>query len=151
MTEKCFLCLLNTNNKVCTTCNVGSHVKCWDKYKKNIYKNNLKCPQCSSIIKGDRVCRSMTTRSMTRHSIKQKSKKVIIKTVNEYLCRCSESDIRYDKMTITMELFNYLVLNIHFVNRYIKFKNTLREKLIFFYEEEKWYDVGEIYESVDIE
>lgn len=36
MYDKCFMCLNNTSNKICSTCNCFCHPKCWGKYLQNI-------------------------------------------------------------------------------------------------------------------
>lgn len=65
MSNTCFLCLNNTNNKVCETCNCFSHPQCWGKYLKDqsriitivfdthftISSDSIKCPICKEKIK----------------------------------------------------------------------------------------------------
>lgn len=77
MSDNCFICLDNTNNKVCDRCNCYAHPKCWKQYIINnttitanfnegeydnhYYEESLLCPIC----KKDRTTFTRLTRSKT--------------------------------------------------------------------------------------
>lgn len=133
MCDKCFLCRNNTRIQKCDHCSLHCHHKCWAQYLNHLRQKGLvdiRCPQCSGLIKRKRH----VTRSMTR----QNTKAEILHTVQMYIDTVEVTCGKDHKRRVISELFEYLVKNMWFVNSYSSFRTTVKNKLIDFHIHNDW-------------
>ena len=142
MTDDCFICLLDSDIKVCHQCNIRSHLKCWEKYIENKYKIDgtsiyVDCPQCriDIIVKRDMISLSMY-------------EKIFVKIMYNFLNQCVNSYSVNEKKIINIDMFSYILNNMEFVNSHPTFKNEIRKKLVFFYKNQNWGYAGDMYKKI---
>lgn len=70
---------------------------------------------------------------------------LIIKNVKKMLTKIDNTSNRLDKLDICRQIFSYLIVNKYFINDHIKFKNTVQDKLKYFYKYDNWTAASEIY------
>uniref|UniRef100_A0A6C0H309 Uncharacterized protein n=1 Tax=viral metagenome TaxID=1070528 RepID=A0A6C0H309_9ZZZZ len=148
MNRDCFVCLNNTKNKVCTTCQCYAHLRCWGKYLKNftkvttyIYEKDIlisiplyaKCPQCSCDISNLKP----VTRSDTRFG---RRTFLLLRYQNMMELAGTIQDISKRYM-IFRNMFELIAHNKNLIRCKvggIKFKNTIKTKLIYLHVSGEW-------------
>ena len=137
MTDLCFLCLYQTDNKVCGQCNIHSHTECWKNYMNNYRKNILnsfdenmtfedifnkiciKCPQCKFTY-NKRITRSET------YELQEKKITYVLKS---YLDCLYYSQNITERINYVKKIFEILKNNKWFLNKNPSFTKTAKEKL----------------------
>ena len=142
MEDNCFMCLNNSLKKRCSVCSIRCHNKCWSLFiKKTIgiptSDVNIDCPQCRSIIRvygpSPRLHQSAT---------------YVKNVINEKLRRCDDAIGTDNKKNITVEIFEYLYVNMWFINNHKKVKICVKNKLISLYLEYSWEYARDMYEKM---
>ena len=108
MYDKCFLCLNNTSNKICRTCNCFCHPKCWGEYLQNITNpimilDSIKCPICKKDIINVKSLTRNDTYILRKHYFKMK---IIVMLVDIKIL----TDIE-NKIKLANSLFNFIIYN----------------------------------------
>jgi hypothetical protein len=141
MSEKCFLCLSNTSNKICTKCKCYSHPRCWGKYLQNttsvttiIYPNHcsimtpysIKCPCCRSEISN--------VKSLTRSDTKLGRKQFFLMNVRNMLFYMDTIEDFNEKLKVAKDIFNMILDNKQMIKD-IGLTNFIKDRLKFLYTE----------------
>ena len=145
MSRDCFVCLNNTKNKVCTTCECYAHYSCWGKYLKNFTNVKTyisdqemlitvplyaKCPQCNGYIGNLKP----TTRSDTRFG-----RQIILRLICQDMMYDAEmTQDRIKRTSIFRKMFEMIACNKILLRRAQIFKNMIRTKLLFLYDSGEW-------------
>lgn len=136
MTNTCFLCLENTRNKVCVTCNCYAHPSCWGKYLQDqmnittlVYPNHcailsplsVKCPICRERIKN--------IKSITRSDTKLSRKFAIYIKISQTIAMTRSIEDVNKKRKLVSELFNILIDNRSIVLENKNLSSDIQDKL----------------------
>jgi hypothetical protein len=137
MSDSCFICLQNTNNRRCNTCSLHCHHKCWMLFllQRPLGSNHAICPQCKQNIniKPIKPIKIYRTRSFVKKETRE-----IVTNVKNLLNQAEITHGEENKQFIARIIFEYLYLNMEFVNNNPTFKLVIQKKLIHFYEIDKW-------------
>lgn len=140
MTNNCFICLDISNNKVCSTCNITAHHKCWNLFLKNS-NNNTTCPQCKTV-NFYKIHNTRSTKKIPVHN----NKEDCVRYIKNLLDICEDTVGIENRKQITVQIFEYLIVNSWFVYTHDNFKNCLKDKLIQFYQENpNWKYPSQVY------
>jgi hypothetical protein len=145
MSDTCFICLNISNNKVCCSCNIRSHYKCWTSFLKNTNTPDI-CPQCKceniQKIHNTRLRSSLRSSLPPLHS----HYKQVIPYLTRLLDICHTTVGIEQKRIKSIQIFEYLIINKWFLHQYDKFKNTVQNKLVEMYKcEPHWKYPSEVY------
>ena len=145
MPRDCFLCLDNTKNKVCTTCECYAHHGCWGKYLKNytyvttyIYEEEIiitvplyaKCPQCSGSIANVKPITRSDTRFGRRTLLRLRCKNMF-----EAAEMPQHLSIRF---AIFRNIFETIAQNKNLLRGGSIFKNMIKTKLLVLHNSGDW-------------
>lgn len=142
--ETCFLCLENTSNKVCIQCETYGCNRCWEEYikfnQKNkpnmeaFYEPTILCPVCKIKCYGSNL---RATRSRTRDV----RRGTFIREVKNYLWGIDMTFGKEAKMKVVEDMFKYLINHQWFLKEEPRFAQTVKNKLVEFWQTENWNKV----------
>jgi hypothetical protein len=155
MVNTCFLCLQNTNNRVCPQCNTYAHHGCWKKYIDNLapvefevavasteheifwnqsvfQPTTVKCPVCRDGIEVER--------HLTRSHTAKARETTTVSIVKTFLRRVEGTRGKQNKIEVVDNLFDYLYKCKNFLKDHSKFRETVRDKLINLHNNDNWED-----------
>jgi hypothetical protein len=155
MSHDCFVCLSKAKNKVCTTCECYAHSRCWGKYLEEtsnvltyIYQERTiistpfytKCPQCRGNIRN--------VKTVTRSNTKFARRTCFARQLNRMLVEVETNQDNDQRELIFTNIFKIISRNKILIRGDERFKNIIRENLIFLYKEQKWKSANLYYHKI---
>ena len=140
---KCFCCAKDIEGEdvilVCDTCNCYSHKDCMDIYTFQCkdYVNNINCPLCNKILKGYPIDKNNITKEMYTKKISK-----IINSITHGFNY--ETKLKLVKLLFDLVLDSKDIL----LKKEEKLSNTVKNKLIDLYYNEKWTKAEYYYRSL---
>lgn len=145
MSEKCFICLNNTKNKICSMCKCSAHPACWGSYLKNttnvvtfVYPNycsimspyTTRCPICRKNIGN--------VKSLTRSDTRNGRGQALILTIRNMLFQIEMETNSKEKQEIAVRMFNIIVNNNILLFENETLATAIKEKLKTLYTINNW-------------
>jgi hypothetical protein len=145
MVDSCFVCLIDTNHRVCDQCTIHCHYKCWEKHwkyfnHKRLSHDGIDCPQCKNTIK-DRI---------TIKSYRLVNKEYLFrKELSKIMNKLKNINNKQEKRLLLQELCEYVYENIwYFRDNYI-FEIDFRKMTININNtNDNWYFPSFIYKKI---
>ena len=140
----CFICLNKTTIRKCNICTLKCHYKCWTQYLKFatiIKKNQLKCPQCNTLI----LITKNSKRLQHKNQIKNKN---YIKCIKKFIAEIETHVDVKSQLSVLKNCFTYIYKNNWFLVHHYKFKNTVRSKLLELYTLDNWFLAPYFYKKI---
>ena len=163
----CFVCLETCNTKVCNVCTCYAHTNCWKEYLCEYMTthadqtcDNLFCFGCRTCLKNVNdyelpytvkcpVCKTSdaTNIRITRSMIPEKVKRDYYIAKIKKMLRETEMAIgRNNKIHVCKKIFREVEASKHILlYKNPKFENTVKEKLVDFYNNDDWEEAKFIY------
>jgi len=126
--DKCFICLEYTKKSICpvSKCNIKCHSKCYNEYVNTLGKFD-KCPKCKGVVKKYNL----------RTTFKKCNKEQCVNIIRRYLNEINETPSKQQKVELCKNMFEFLYINVWFLDSQGNFKNVVKKKLEHFYYYEK--------------
>ena len=155
MTNICFVCLGNSNNKICTICECYAHPKCWGEYLKNItelityiYTDKVilssplyvKCPQCRQ--------NNGNIKPVTRSDTKYARKMSLINYCINELINVQLSQSREEMVDIYKDMFEIVLQNKNLIKDENIFNDILKDNLKFLHKYFNWKSAKMYYNHI---
>jgi UDP-N-acetylenolpyruvoylglucosamine reductase len=142
MSHDCFVCLSKAKNKVCNTCECYAHPRCWGKYLEEtsnvltyIYQE-----RCRGNIRN--------VKTVTRSNTKFARRTCFARQLNRMLVEVEILQDNDQREVIFSNIFKIISRNKILIRGDERFKNIIRENLIFLYKEQKWKSANLYYHKI---